>query len=66
MFEHLLEQTSKSVSNTDGRTDGLTKKVVTRDGDITSRTAREEHPKRACICLDELDSCPDNCFLRWF
>lgn len=66
MFKHLLEQTSKSLSNTDGRTDGLTKKVVTREGDIALRNAREEHQKVACVCSDKLDSCPDNCLLRWF
>jgi len=61
------------VSNTDGRTDGLTKNLVTLGDRMTLSYAREEHQKmdvggqkRECICLDELSECPSNCLLRWF
>lgn len=65
MFKHLLEQTSKSLSNTDGRTDGLTKMVVYFRGDMTLSHAREEREEVRCICIDERESCPPNCFIRW-
>ena len=51
---------------TDGRTDVLTQMLVTYRGDIAFRNAREERQKVPCICIDQRESCPDNCFLRWF
>jgi hypothetical protein len=51
---------------TNERTDALTQKLVTSQGEIALRNAREQQPKRPCICLAKLYSCPDNCFLRWY
>lgn len=45
MLEHLLEHTFKPPSNTDGRTDGLTKMVVTSRREMTLSVAREEREK---------------------
>jgi hypothetical protein len=56
----------KSNLNTNERTNVLTKKALTSRGEIALVDTREQHPKHPCICLSELESCPDNCFLRWY